>query len=346
MAAKRFKPLRIIALMHADLVPPDSLDGYTDKQIQEWKCEFDVTQTLREMGHVVEKVGVIDDLGAIRSAIASVQPDITFNLLEEFHQVSIYDQHVASYLELIKQPYTGCNPRGLLLARDKALSKQIMMFHRIATPRFMVIPRGRKYRIPKRLAFPLLVKSTTEDASFGLSRSSVVHDESSLREQIAHCHAKIGTDALVEEYIEGREFYVGVLGNERLKVLPIWELSFKKLPQGVPNIATAQVKWDHKYQEKVGVETGRTTDLSPAVESSIQRLCKRVYRALCLSGYARIDLRMKDNGEIFVLEANPNPNLSFGEDFAESAAAVGIGYEGLLQRILKLGLSYSPAWRS
>ncbi len=346
MASRRFKPLRVIALMHADLVPPDSLEGCSEKQIQEWKCEFDVTQTLKEMGHRVEKVGVIDDLGAIRNAISQVDPDITFNLLEEFHQVSVYDYHVASYLELIKQPYTGCNPRGLLLARDKALSKQIMLYHRIATPRFLVIPRGKKFHIPKRLDYPLLVKSTTEDASFGLSRSSVVHDESSLREQVTHCHGKIGTDALVEEYIEGREFYVGVLGNDRLRVLPVWELSFKKLPQGVPNIATAQVKWDYKYQEKVGVETGRPSDLSSTTDSAIQRICKRVFRALCLSGYARIDLRMKENGEIFVLEANPNPNLSFGEDFAESAAAIGMKYEQVLNQIVKLGLSYSPPWRS
>ncbi len=346
MATKKFKPLKIVALMHADLVPPDSLEGCSEKQIQEWKCEYDVTTTLREMGHQVEKVGVVDDLGAIRNAISTVQPDITFNLLEEFHRTTVYDQHVASYLELIQQPYTGCNPRGLLLARDKALSKQIMLYHRIATPRFMVVPRGRNVRIPKRLEFPLLVKSTTEDASLGLSRSSVVTDLESLKKQIAHCHSHIGTDALVEEYIEGREFYVGIMGNDRLKVLPVWELTFKKLPQGVPNIATAQVKWDYKYQEKVGVETGPPRELSTSVAAHIARVCKRVYRALCMSGYGRIDLRMKENGEIYVLEANPNPNLSYGEDFAESAEAVGISYRNLLTRIVKLGLAYSPAWRS
>jgi D-alanine-D-alanine ligase len=195
------------------------------------------------------------------------------------------------------------------------------------------------------MAYPLLVKSTTEDASLGLSRSSVVNDEDALRAQIALCHDKIGTDALVEEYIEGREFYVGILGNDRLKVLPIWELSFKKLPHGVPNIATAQVKWDYKYQEKVGVETGPVNNLAPQVIASIHRLCKRVYRALNLSGYARVDLRMKESGEIFVLEANPNPNLSYGEDFAESAETVGIKYPQLLHRILMLGLNYAAAWR-
>lgn len=345
MAAKRNRPLRIVALMHADLVPPDSREGYSEKEIQEWKCEFDVTQALRKLGHQVEKVGVIDDLGAIRNAIAKVQPDITFNLLEEFHRVSVYDQHVASYLELIKQPYTGCNPRGLLLARDKALSKQIMLYHRVATPRFQVVPRGKKFRIPARLKFPLLVKSTTEDASLGLSRSSVVNDPPALREQVEQCHDTIGTDALVEEYIEGREFYVGILGHERLQVLPIWELSFSKLPQGVPNIATAQVKWDHKYQAKVGVETGPARDLPANVRANIHRICKRVFRALYLSGYARIDLRMKESGEIFVLEANPNPNLSRDEDFAASAAAVGLTYPKLLHRILTLGLNYAAAWR-
>ena len=338
----RSRKLRVAALMHADLVPPESIEGISDEEMQEWKSEFDVTTTLRELGHEVLNVGVIDDLAVIRRAIAEFQPDIVFNLLEEFHQTAVFDHHVVSYLELLKQPYTGCNPGGLFLSRNKALSKQIMLYHRIATPRFFVAPRGRKIKVPRRLDYPLLVKSTVEDASFGLSGSSVVHDEPALLKQIRYCHEEIGTDALVEEFIDGREFYVGVLGQQRLIVLPVWELSFKRLPEGVPNIATAQVKWDYQYQEKVGVETHHASDLSAATTAQIHRTCKRVYQALGMSGYARIDLRMKANGEIHVLEANPNPNLSYGEDFAESADARGISYEQLIQKILNLGLSYNP----
>ena len=339
------RKLRILALMHEDLVPPDSTEGLTEEQIQEWKTEFDVTATLSELGHDVFKLGVWSDLGVINHALSEFRPQVVFNLLEEFHGITLYDQHVAAYLELMKQPYTGCNPRGLLLSRDKALAKQILQFHRIPTPRFVVYPRGRKVSPPKRLDYPLIVKSTVEDASLGVSTANLVRSPDELTDRVQDCHQTVQTDALVEEFIEGREFYVGILGNQRLQLLPIWELVFTKLREGIPNIATAKVKWDYKVQEHLGVKTQQAKDLSEAVAKQITRVCKRVYRSLCLSGYARLDLRMRPDGRIYVLEANPNPNLSYGEDFAESAHAAGIDYEQLLQRIVRLGLSYRPLWR-
>ena len=157
-------------------------------------------------------------------------------------------------------------------------------------------------------------------------------------------HEELKTDALVEEYIEGRELYVGVMGNRRLQTFPVWEMIFKNLPDDVPNIATRRVKWDAAYQKKLGVETKAAEGLSKSEQAAISKLCKRVFRVLSLSGYARMDLRMTEDGRVYVLEANPNPNLSYGEDFAESADAVGISYERLIQRILKLGLNYKPTW--
>ena len=136
------RKLRILALMHEDLVPPDSTEGLTEEQIQEWKTEFDVTATLSELGHDVFKLGVWSDLGVINHALSEFRPQVVFNLLEEFHGITLYDQHVAAYLELMKQPYTGCNPRGLLLARDKALAKQILQFHRIPTPQICGLSPG------------------------------------------------------------------------------------------------------------------------------------------------------------------------------------------------------------
>jgi D-alanine-D-alanine ligase len=339
------KRLRVLALMDVTFVPPESLEGYSEEEILEWKTEFDVVTSLRELGHDVLKLGVSDDLGILRDALVNWKPDITFNLLEEFHGVAIYDHYVASYLELMRQHYTGCNPRGLMLAHDKALSKQLLTYHRIPTPKFTVYPRKRTVRPPKNMAYPLFVKSTIEDASFGLSKDSLVHDDSQLLDRVAMCHSEVGTDALVEEYIEGRELYVGVLGNHRLQVLPIWELLFTKLKEGQPNIATAKVKWDLQVQKRLGVETRAAEDLSKGTAESIAKLCKRIYRVLCMSGYARIDLRLRPDGRVFVLEANPNPNLSYGEDLAESAHKVGISYNDLIQRILRLGLRYRAAWR-
>ncbi len=339
------KKLRVMALMDEELVPPDSLEGFTDEQILNWKTEFDVCQTLGELDHEVLKLGVSNDTGVIRRALLDWKPDITFNLLEEFHGVAVYDQHVAAYLELLKQPYTGCNPRGLMLAHDKVLCKQLLHYHRILTPKFTVHELGSKIVPPKKMNYPLFVKSATEDASFGLSKDSIVHTPEELVARVQFLFDETNTDALVEEYIEGREFYVGLLGNQRVKVLPIWELLMTKLPEGEPNIATARVKWDYAHQKELGVKTEPPTDLSKEVSTQIIRLCKRVYKALFMTGYARMDLRMTADGRIYVLEANPNPNLSYGEDFAESADVAGIKYGELIQKILSLGLSHRPAWR-
>ena len=340
------KKLRIMALMHESLVPPASLEGYSDKEMQPWKSEFDVVATLKEMGHETYPLGVSDELGVIRSAVKNWKPHLTFNLLEEFHGVGVYDHYVVSYLELLRQHYTGCNPRGLMLAHDKAISKQILAYHRIATPGFVIATRGKRVHRPRRLDFPLLVKSTVEEASLGIAQASVVTNDEKLAERVAFVHDQLNSDAIVEQYIEGRELYVGVLGNQRLQTLPVWEMVFSKMPENLAHIATAKVKWDYAYQKRHGIKTRAARDLSSGAAERIARLCKRVYRALCLSGYARMDLRLSPDGRIYVLEANPNPNLAYGEDFAESAETVGISYEALLQRILSLGLRYSAPWKS
>jgi D-alanine-D-alanine ligase len=215
----------------------------------------------------------------------------------------------------------------------------------VPTPKFTVYPRGRAIRPQKRLKFPQFVKSTIEDASYGLSQDSLVRNVDELVDRIRFMHEEIRTDALVEEYISGRELYVGMLGNFRLQVLPIWELLFTNLPEGQPNIATAKVKWDFAVQKQLGVKTQAAKDLSHGAVIQIQKLCKRVFRALGLSGYARLDLRLSPEGRMYLLEANPNPNLSYGEDLAESAHSAGIEYGGLIQRILQLGLRYPAPWR-
>jgi D-alanine-D-alanine ligase len=340
------KKLRVLVLMHEDLIPPDTIEGLSDEQIAPWKAEYDVVAGLEALGHDVRPLGMSDDLGVVRRAIHKWKPHVAFNLLEEFHGVAIYDQHVVSYLELVRQAYTGCNPRGLMIAHDKALSKKILAYHRVSTPRFTVFPRNRAPRRPRRFGFPMLVKSAIEDASLGISEDSIVYDEKRLFDRVKFVHREIESDAMVEEYIEGRELYVGVIGNQRLVTFPVWEMLFTKMPEGMPRIASAEVKWDFRYQKKYGITTRAATDLSPALVERIDRVCKRVYRLLSLTGYARLDLRLTPNGRIYVIEANPNPNLEYGEDFAESAHTAGVSYEALLQRILNLGRRYQAAWRA
>ncbi len=335
--------LKVLVLVRDGHVPPQSLEGVPEKDLDVWKAEFDVCETLRRIGHEVFPLGVYDDLSPIRKALGEFQPDITFMMLEEFHGVVTYDFAVISYLELMQQPYTGCNPRGLLLSKDKPLSKKVLSYHRIPTPRFTVFPIGRKVHRPKKLSFPLFVKSVIEDASFGISQASIVTTDAALAERVKFVHDKTGDDAIAEQYIEGRELYVGVIGNNRLQTFPAWEMDFGNMPEEIAKIATSRVKWNSKYQKKHGITT-RLADLDEPIQERISKVCKRVYRALNMSGYGRMDLRMTDSGEIYVIEANANPNIEFGEDFSESAEMVGISYEALLQRILNLGLRYKAAW--
>ncbi len=332
------KRLRVLVLVHPDLIPPESSKGYTEQEINVWKTEYDVVTTLRASGHDVRPLGVKDELKPIREQIDSWKPHVVFSLLEEFYGEVIYDQHVASYLELIRMPYTGCNPRGLMLARGKDLSKTLVHYHRIPVPAFAVFPMRRKIKRPKRLAMPLIVKSLNEDASYGISQASVVDTDAKLVERVTFIHERIGTAAIAEQYIEGREIYVGILGNDRLRVLPIWELRFENLAQGDWPIATEKAKHDPDYQERRGILHGPAKDLAPEIRTRIERSAKRIFRTLELDGYARIDFRLSNEGVPYFLEANPNPEIAESQEFASAALHDGLAYPDLLQGILGLGL--------
>ncbi|MBL8753541.1 MAG: ATP-grasp domain-containing protein [Planctomycetes bacterium] len=339
------KKLRVLVAMHEEVVPPPDAAKLSAKETWDYQMELSVTETLRGLGHEVHVLGVGDELRPIRDAITEQKPHIVFNIVSYFHDVVAYEAHVVSFLELCKQPYTGCNPRGITLAGDKALTKQILAWHRIPHPAFAVFPlRSRKAKLPSRMAFPVIVKATSEHGSAGIAQASVVHNDKELAERVEFLHRTLQGDVVVEQFLAGREFTVSVLGNERLESFPIWELWFDKLPEGNESIATSRVKWDEDYQKRIGLRTGRARDLAPEVEQRIHAIAKRTYRALHLSGYARIDLRMDEQGRVFVIEANVNNDLTPGEDFPESAKQAGVDYPALLQRILNSGLAYRPAW--
>jgi len=344
VSPKSKRKLRVIVLMREDLVPPETLDGVENKEKEEWRAEYDVVSTLRAMGHDVCPVGVRSDLGVIREAIEKCQPHVAFNLLEEFDGYPHFDQHVVSFLELMKQKYTGCNPRGLTLARDKALTKKILAYHRIYAPRFAVFPPNRKVEASRRLKYPLFVKSVSDEGSVGISQASIVRDDEKLRERVEFIHRQNQTAAIVEEFIEGREVYVGIIGNRKLQAYTPWELVMNNLPDGAPVIATGKVKWDLEYQKKIGLET-IPAKLDPKLKEEFERLSKRIYRILDLSGYARIDYRLTEDGRIYALEANPNPQIARDEDFADSAEHCCMKYKALLQKIMTLGMSYDPSSR-
>jgi len=332
------KKLRVLVVLHPDQAPPGSTKGYSEQEALAWKTGYDVLSTLRAAGHEVKILGVQDELKPIRDEIEDWKAGIVFNLLEEFHGVATYDQNVASYLELLRIPYTGCNPRGLMLARGKDLSKKLLSYHRIPVPAFAVFPQKRKIKRPRRLELPLIVKSLSEDASLGISQASLVDSDEKLIERVTFIHERVGTAAIAEQYIEGRELYVGVLGNDRLRVLPIWELEFGNLAPGSNRIATARAKFDVKYQERRGILQGPAEDLAPELASRIARLTKRICRTLELDGYSRIDFRLSEDGIPYFIEANPNPEIAKLDLFAEAAERDGLDYLSMLHRILGLGL--------
>lgn len=336
------KKLRILVLMHTDLVPEEGATlADKDRLETPWTTEYDVLTHLEAMGHQIQPLGIYSDLSKIKNAIEEFKPHIVFNLLEEFDGEAVFDSNVVSYLELLRVPYTGCNPRGLMIARDKSLTKKVLMYHRIKTPRFAVFPKNRRTKVPKQLRYPLIVKCLDEDASLGLSKASIVYNEERLTERISYIHKKIGVDAIVEEFVEGREFYIGVMGNYRMELLPVWEVFYQKADKPEKEFYSRSAKWNEKYRQRKGIDSGKAK-ISPELEKKIQDVARKTYKALGLNGYARIDVRMDANEKVYVIEANPNPNIAMDDEFAESSYATkDWDYHKILQKILNLGLKWS-----
>jgi len=332
------KKLRVLALMHPDLVPPPDAASLSLEERFRYKTEYDVVNTLQQLGHEVRALGVQDELHPIRNAVDDFKPDLAFNLLEEFQGNVLFDQNVVSLLELLRVPYTGCNPRGMIISREKALSKKLLIYHRIRVPAFHVFPFGRRTRRPKTLELPLFVKSLTDHASLGISQASLVKSDEELTDRVAFVHRRLGSDAIAEQFIQGREIYVGVIGNDRLTALPPRELVFENAPDGAPLIATARAKHDLGYQKRHGIDQRAAEDLPEGVAAGLEHLAKRIYRTLELTGYARLDFRLRPDGSLYFLEANPNPEIALGEEFASAAQAAGMEYPELLQRIINLGM--------
>jgi D-alanine-D-alanine ligase len=337
----RRKKLRVMMLVHPELVPPDDLSDKDDPRMENVRTEYDVHKALLTLGHDVRMIAVEDDITPIRTTIHDWKPHIAFNLMEAFANNVSLDYYVVSYLDMLKVPYTGCNPRGMLLARDKALSKKLLSYHRVKVPRFRVFPWGRTVSVDhvRKLPYPMVVKSLLEQGSVGIARASFVNNAEDLVERVVQLQEMTGGDVIAEQYIDGRELYITVLGNKRLQVLPIRELVFSSDAEGEQRIATYKVKWDPKYRERHGIDYQFVRNLPSGLAESLPKLGKRIYRILELSGYARIDLRLDNNGVVYVLEANPNAALADNEDMAFSAERAGMSYPRFIQRLLNLGLA-------
>lgn len=337
----------MLVLMHDEVVPPSDAHRRPAAARWEYAMEFAVVRTLRRLGHDVHVLGVADALGPIADALARLRPHVVFNIVSFFHDVAAYEANVVAFLELCKQPYTGCNSLGLALAGDKVLTRQLLAAHGIAQPAYSVFARGeRATKLPAHLAYPVIVKPAAEHGSAGIAQDSVVTTDRQLAARVAFVRRSLGGDVVVEQFLSGREFSVGVLGNDALTAFPARELTFERLPAGQRAIATERVKWDLQHQRRVGLRSARARNLPAALARELRDVAMRTFRAMRLSGYARIDLRLDARGAVHVLEANANSDLTPGEDFPAAARDAGLDYAALLQRIVALGLAYAPAWRA
>ena len=301
--------------------------------------EYHVVQGLRQLGHTVDVMGVDVNVTQIVSVLAEDPPDLVFNLTEQYAGHRSFDKHIAACMEMLEVPFTGAGAMGLLLCRDKRLCKQLLGVHKIRVPTFLSFPAGRRVRVSGKLDFPMVVKPALEDGSEGIANASIVSTPEALRERVAFVHARWNQAAIAEQYIPGRELYVSVLGNARLKVLPVRECTFGHASadgEG-PTMLTYRAKWNDCYREKWKIDFV-FADLEADLRRKIESICKRVFRILHLQDYARIDLRLRPDGRIVVLEANPNPDIAYGEEVAEAAEKDGMDYEALLQHIVRMAL--------
>lgn len=343
------KKLRVLLLVHDLLLPPPDADELDWEETYPYQMELDVQTAVRELGHECETLGVSnEDLDVIRRRAEAFKPHVAFNILTDFHDITAYEAHVVSYLELLQLPYTGCNPRGITLGNDKALCKQILIWHGIQCPAFVSFAPGtKKPRLPKAVDYPVIVKSAIEHGSTGLSQASVVNNDRQLEKRVAYMFDKVGGEVIVEEFVEGREFTCSIVGNgNRLLVLPVWEVWFTKLAKHKHAICTERLKWNVDYAQSIGIRTGPARRLSDQQHKQIQNIARSTYKALGISGYARVDMRMDNDGNVYVIEANVNPDLAAIEDFAEAAEEHGMDYNALIQMIVDVGVKYKAPWKA
>jgi D-alanine-D-alanine ligase len=301
------------------------------------EVEDEVVEALGKLGHEAA-LHELDGTPKSLLALARLECDLVFNLTESFADDDTADFKIAGFLELVGKRYTGSGTHGLMLAQDKAIAKKIFQFHGIHTPVFAKSFRGR-LDFSHDLQFPVIVKPAREDGSIGIEFSAVVSSIRELMERMDWLHAHFDSPVLIEEYIEGRELYVGVLGNDKPEALPVVELDLSKLPDGTPRIAAAEVKWGKGTNAYRDTNSAIATDLSEDTVAALQQTAVAAYQALELRDYGRVDMRLQADGRIHVIEVNPNPWLSSKAEFAMAARKAGRTYSRLIEEIVELAMA-------
>ena len=331
--------LKIVVLYDRVLVDESEEQAASDKSpvvrtLDKKEVEEEVAEVITKLGH--EPVMYeLDGTQKSLLGLAKVECDLVFNLAESFADDDTADFKIAAFLELLGKKYTGTGTHGLMLAQDKAVAKKIFAFHGIHTPTFAKSFRGR-LDFSHDLQFPVIVKPAREDGSIGIEFSAVVNSIRELMERIDWLHSNFDSPVLIEEYIDGREMYVGIIGNDKAEALPIVELDLSKLPDGTPRIAAAEVKWGKGTKAYKDTKSAIATDLPEEIVQTLQQTAVAAYQALELRDYGRVDMRLQPDGRVHVIEVNPNPWLSSKAEFAMAARKSGRTYSQLIEEIVEL----------
>lgn len=313
-----------------------------EKEVARWDThepdmEYQVGDALRQAGHEVHLLGIHDDISALAAGLAEVRPDLVFNCAESFHGNAELDYLYPGVIEAEGYHYTGSPPLGLLVTRNKAMSKKVLAFHGIQVPGFLTFRPGE--RVPRNpdIRFPVIVKPMQTDASAGIAQASVVYDQPALAERVAFVHERFEQPAIAEEFIDGRELYVSVVGNgDGLEILPIIEMVFdREKTRPAERIATQSAKWDESYRGRKGIKNIFARRIAKAGRQKIEEICRTAHRVLYLHDYARLDVRLTESGEVWVIEANANPFISWGHDVANAAEKAGMKYPAFIDRIVR-----------
>ena len=300
--------------------------------------ENDVYRALLECGYEVQRLSLFDDVRPLLDAVRDFKPDVIFNLCETFSTVTHWDKNIVATMELLGVHCTGASSSALFLCNDKGLCKKILRFHRVRVPRFHTFYRGHKVWLPKTLKLPCIIKPLTEEASRGISQASIVDDETGFLARIKMIQERMNLDAIAEEYIDGRELYVSIIGDRALRMLPAREMTFGQMAEDEPRIATYKAKWDDAYRKRWGINNHFANALEPELQKHLEDVCKRAYRALNIRSYARFDLRVTASGQVYVIEPNVNPCIAQDDELAQSALKAGITYPSLIRKVVNQAL--------
>ena len=304
------------------------------KEEEDKPTEADVLACLQRLGHEVDTLAIFDDVVCMVEKLKSFAPEVVFNLTESFRSSRAHEPNIPALLELMRVKYTVARPDGLMLCKDKALAKKVLAYHRVRVPHFVISTELRPLKRLRRFVYPAFVKPVGEESSDGIAKASFAKSEEEALERARFIHEKFHCDALIEEYIEGRELYLSVMGNRKLSVFPPREIFFNEVPEDMPKFATFKAKWDDTYRKKWGIQNGPANELPAGLDEKLARLARKVYRVLKITGFGRVDVRLTQAGEVVVIEANPNPSLACEDDFAQAAGAAGLPYDVLIQKIL------------